>query len=246
MFKLTKPIVASAIIISLAACGTTPEKSDKNSQNQNVTQGTKSFDEKDLKMKSAAYLEQFQKNDFDQLYKNVTQEMTSKLPKEEFASKWRSLTSQLGPALNTESEVFNSKDKNGKVSITTVHRKNNLQTTFVYTKDGKVADIQTQMQPLIVKPKEGEKWEESSIKVGYNEKKLNGLLTLPKGIEKPPVAILLQGLVPIIWILSLAQALIVLLRILHTVWQKRELLLSVMTNALMPIRMMFLMWKQNI
>lgn len=193
MFKLTKPIVASAIIISLAACGTTPEKSDKNSQNQNVTQGTKSFDEKDLKMKSAAYLEQFQKNDFDQLYKNVTQEMTSKLPKEEFASKWRSLTSQLGPALNTESEVFNSKDKNGKVSITTVHRKNNLQTTFVYTKDGKVADIQTQMQPLIVKPKEGEKWEESSIKVGYNEKKLNGLLTLPKGIEKPPVAILLQG-----------------------------------------------------
>ncbi|AIW84531.1 prolyl oligopeptidase family protein [Bacillus mycoides] len=193
MFKFTKPIMASAIIISLAACGTTPEKPDKSSQKQNVTQGTKSFDEKDLKMKSAAYLEQFQKNDFDQLYKNVTQEMTSKLPKEEFASKWKALISQLGPALDTESEVFNSKDKNGKVSITTVHRKNNLQTTFVYTKDGKVSDIQTQMQPLIVKPEQGEKWEESSIKVGYNEKKLNGLLTLPKGIEKPPVAILLQG-----------------------------------------------------
>ncbi|MFF1291449.1 alpha/beta hydrolase family protein [Bacillus thuringiensis] len=79
------------------------------------------------------------------------------------------------------------------MSITTVHRKNNLQTTFVYTKDGKVADIQTEMQPLIVKPEEGEKWEESSIKVGYNEKKLNGLLTLPKGVEKPPVAIILQG-----------------------------------------------------
>ncbi|AFU17654.1 hypothetical protein MC28_F210 (plasmid) [Bacillus thuringiensis MC28] len=189
----TKPIVASAIIISLAACGTTPEKSNKNSQNPNVTQGTKSFDEKDLKMKSAAYLEQFQKNNFDQLYKNVTQEMTSKLSKEEFASKWKALISQLGPALNTELEVFNSKDKNGEVSITTVHRKNNLQTTFVYTKDGKVADIRTQMQPLIVKPEEGEKWNESSIKVGYNEKKLNGLLTLPKGIEKPPVAILLQG-----------------------------------------------------
>ncbi|MGG0646351.1 DUF3887 domain-containing protein [Bacillus mycoides] len=170
MFKFTKPIMASAIIISLAACGTTPEKPDKSSQKQNVTQGTKSFDEKDLKMKSAAYLEQFQKNDFDQLYKNVTQEMTSKLPKEEFASKWKALISQLGPALDTESEVFNSKDKNGKVSITTVHRKNNLQTTFVYTKDGKVSDIQTQMQPLIVKPEQGEKWEESSIKVGYNEK----------------------------------------------------------------------------
>lgn len=193
MFKFTKPIIASAIVISLAACGTTPEKPDESSQKQNVTQGTKSFDEKDLKMKSAAYLEQFQKNDFDQLYKNVTQEMTSKLPKEEFASKWKALISQLGPALDTESEVFNSKDKNGKVSITTVHRKNNLQTTFVYTKDGKVADVQTEMQPLIVKPEKGEKWEESSIKVGYNKKKLNGLLTLPKGIEKPPVAILLQG-----------------------------------------------------
>nr|WP_252195717.1 alpha/beta hydrolase [Bacillus mycoides] len=144
-------------------------------------------------MKSAAYLEQFQKNDFDQLYKNVTHEMNSKLPKDEFASKWNALISQLGPALDTESEVFSSKDKNGKVSITTVHRKNNLQTTFVYTKDGKVTDVQTQLQPLIVKPEKGGKWEESSIKVGYNEKKLNGLLTLPKGVEKPPVAILLQG-----------------------------------------------------
>ncbi|WP_081086076.1 alpha/beta hydrolase [Bacillus mycoides] len=193
MFKFTKPIVASAIIISLAACGTTPEKPDKNWQNQNVTQGTKNFDEKDLKIKSAAYLEQFQKNDFDQLYKNVTHEMNSKLPKDEFASKWNALISQLGPALDTESEVFSSKDKHGKVSITTVHRKNNLQTTFVYTKDGKVTDVQTQLQPLIVKPEKGEKWEEFSIKVGYNEKKLNGLLTLPKGVEKPPVAILLQG-----------------------------------------------------
>nr|WP_308033318.1 alpha/beta hydrolase [Bacillus cereus] len=144
-------------------------------------------------MKSAAYLEQFQKNDFDQLYKNVTHEMNSKLPKDEFASKWNALISQLGPALDTESEVFSSKDKNGKVSITTVHRKKNLQTTFVYTKDGKVTDVQTQLQPLIVKPEKGKKWEESSIKVGYNEKKLNGLLTLPKGVEKPPVAILLQG-----------------------------------------------------
>ncbi|MGH0588413.1 alpha/beta hydrolase family protein [Bacillus mycoides] len=119
--------------------------------------------------------------------------MNSKLPKDEFASKWNALISQLGPALDTESEVFSSKDKNGKVSITTVHRKNNLQTTFVYTKDGKVTDVQTQLQPLIVKPEKGGKWEESSIKVGYNEKKLNGLLTLPKGVEKPPVAILLQG-----------------------------------------------------
>ncbi|MDA1680938.1 serine aminopeptidase domain-containing protein [Bacillus cereus group sp. TH152-1LC] len=119
--------------------------------------------------------------------------MNSKLPKDEFASKWNALISQLGPALDTESEVFSSKDKNGKVAITTVHRKNNLQTTFVYTKDGKVTDVQTQLQPLIVKPEKGEKWEESSIKVGYNEKKLNGLLTLPKGVEKPPVAILLQG-----------------------------------------------------
>ncbi|MEK4934057.1 DUF3887 domain-containing protein [Bacillus sp. FSL M7-1345] len=108
-------------------------------------------------MKSAAYLEQFQKNDFDQLYKNVTHEMNSKLPKDEFASKWNALISQLGPALDTESEVFSSKDKNGKVSITTVHRKKNLQTTFVYTKDGKVTDVQTQLQPLIVKPEKGKK-----------------------------------------------------------------------------------------
>ncbi|MDT3496863.1 alpha/beta hydrolase [Bacillus toyonensis] len=193
MFKFTKPIMASAIIISLAACGTTPEKQDKNSKSQNVTQSTKSFDEKDLKMKSTAYLEQFQKHEFDQLYKNATHEMTSKLPKDEFATKWNTLISQLGPALDTESKAFSLKDKNEKVSITTKHRKNNLQTTFVYTRDGKVTDIQTQLQPLIVKPEKGEKWEESSIKVGYNEKKLNGLLTLPKGIEKPPVAILLQG-----------------------------------------------------
>ncbi|PSJ91327.1 permease [Brevibacillus fortis] len=119
--------------------------------------------------------------------------MASKLSKEEFAKKWNNLFAQLGSALDVESEAFNLDDKTGRLSITTVHRKFNLQSTFVYTENGKVSDIQSQLQPLIVKPQQSDKWAESSIKVGNSEKKLNGLLTLPKGIEKPPVAILLSG-----------------------------------------------------
>ncbi|TVX77597.1 DUF3887 domain-containing protein [Peribacillus simplex] len=193
MTKFFKPIIAGVIVASLSACTSTTTQPDEHSQNQNSTQGTQSFDEKTLKKRSAAYIEQFQKHEFDRLYENVTDEMASKLPKEKFASKWNDLLTQLGPSLGIESESFKLKDKNGRLSIITVHRKYNLQTTFVYTKDGKVADIQSQLQPLIVKPQQSDKWEESPIKVGYNEKKLNGLLTLPKGIEKPPVAILIQG-----------------------------------------------------
>ncbi|MFG0217094.1 serine aminopeptidase domain-containing protein [Brevibacillus porteri] len=190
MNKFFQPIIAGAIVLSLAACSTTPSMPNELSQNQSATQR---FDEKTLKVKSAAYLEQFQKQDFDQLYVNVTDEMASKLSKEEFAKKWNNLFAQLGPALDVESEAFNLDDKTGRLSITTVHRKFNLQSTFVYTENGKVSDIQSQLQPLIVKPQQSDKWAESSIKVGNSEKKLNGLLTLPKGIEKPPVAILLSG-----------------------------------------------------
>ncbi|WP_235560958.1 DUF3887 domain-containing protein [Bacillus sp. FJAT-28004] len=124
-----------------------------------------------MKKRSAAYLEQFQKHEFDRLYENVTGEMASKLSKEKIASEWNDLLTQIGPSQGIESEAFNIKDQNGISSITTVHRKYNLKSTFVYTKDGKITDIQTQLQPLIVKPQQSDKWEESSVKVGYNEKK---------------------------------------------------------------------------
>ncbi|WP_312113190.1 alpha/beta hydrolase [Brevibacillus reuszeri] len=190
MKKFFQPIIAGAIVLSLAACTMTPSEPNELPQNQSAAQR---FDENTLKVKSAAYLEQFQKQDFDQLYEIVTDEMANKLSKEEFSKKWNDLFAQLGPALNVESEAFHLDDKTGRLSITTIHRKFNLQSTFVYTENGKVSDIQSQLQPLIVKPQQSDKWEESSIKVGNTEKKLNGLLTLPKGIEKPPVAILLSG-----------------------------------------------------
>lgn len=57
---------------------------------------------------------------------------------------------------------------------------------------GKIVNQPT--STLSVEPEESDTWYEVPITLGYDpEKQLNGMLTLPKNMEAPPVAILIQG-----------------------------------------------------
>lgn len=47
--------------------------------------------------------------------------------------------------------------------------------------------------PLDVEPQVTDVWEEQPIQVGRSDKKLNGMLTLPRGNGRPPVVLLLPG-----------------------------------------------------
>lgn len=169
------------MILLLSAC----------SHSQNKTE-SKFSSATDLDKRSSLYVKQFSNDQFDQFY-DENKGIDKKIPKKTFAKEWKNLITEIGPNQGIKSKKNFTKNKNKKVSIETKHKKYNLKTTFTYTKEGKATDVKQKIEPLKVKPQKSDKWNESPIKVGYNEKKLNGMITLPKNEKNPPVAILLQG-----------------------------------------------------
>jgi dienelactone hydrolase len=68
----------------------------------------------------------------------------------------------------------------------------NIRITICYGSDGKPSSIWTSFAPKDPPdPQSTDKWEEVSVNVG--EKGLPGMLTMPKGVQKPPVVIMVQG-----------------------------------------------------
>lgn len=67
-----------------------------------------------------------------------------------------------------------------------------LDFMLAFNKDGELEGVMFQpAQDENIEPQETDTYKETSIKVG--EHKLNGMLTMPKNAEKPPVVILIQG-----------------------------------------------------
>lgn len=143
--------------------------------------------------RSLAYLSQFWQGNFAAFFHDLDEEEGHPIPKDTFAAQWGQLIQAFGP----QQQVLHTSvvQENGftSVEITTLHILRKLIITFLYTADGAVRRCSFQMAPLDVAPQTSELWEEHAVQIGQLEKKLNGLLTLPKGEAKPPVVLLLQG-----------------------------------------------------
>ena len=139
------------------------------------------------------YLSQFQKGEVDAFYQSVSEAFASQLPKEQFLSQWSSVIQMAGKQESVGEPVVETRNGQTAVTITSVYTLRRVENTFVYDDKGTVIGVYSRFLPLITSPQTTDEWEELPIQVGSGENKLNGLLTLPKGVKQPPVAILLQG-----------------------------------------------------
>lgn len=90
--------------------------------------------------------------------------------------------------LDTKSE----KQMNMTVTTTRMCFENgNLDFMLAFNKDGELEGVMFKPADEKIEPQETDSYKETSIKVGEHE--LDGMLTVPKNVEKPPVVILIQG-----------------------------------------------------
>lgn len=140
-------------------------------------------------------LEQFRGGDFDTLYTNVTETVAAQAPKDQLKISWDSLLSMLGAYEGVVSQESYSQQGMTQVVITEKYSLQNLQATFVYDADGKVAGLSftfpEERTPYV--PESADTYEEVSIQVGAESQKMDGVLTLPKNVEHPPVVVMVQG-----------------------------------------------------
>ena len=180
--------LTAALLLLAAGCASP-------SQSSSPDGASASYDADALKTRSTAYLADFREGAFDSFYADVSDELMKALPRDTFTAQLDTVFAQAGELEETLSQDFTEQDGYSVVVITERHAVKNLAARFVYDSEGKVGGIFFQFvaDKDLPEPQNTEDFEEIPVKVGYNEQKLDGLLTLPKGVERPPVVILVQG-----------------------------------------------------
>ena len=187
---MKKWLTVAVVVVLLVVSGCASK--DETNKDNTVTGETKK-EQNNWKQLGLNYLEQFNRGDFDIFYQNVTSEFGSQVSKEMFSTQWAAVAQMSGKMEKTLEQTMEEKDNSTVVTTTDLYTLRQVVTTFSFNSEGKVDGSYVKLLPLKTEPQETDQWEEHPIQIGLEEKKVNGLLTLPKNIENPPVVLLLQG-----------------------------------------------------
>lgn len=145
-----------------------------------------------LEKRASDYVSQFVKGNFSDFYKDCDAKFQQSITQDELVKGWDTIVQVTGTPGETLSNIY-IRQKGCDIVVSTISGTlYNIRVTITYSSDGKPAGIWTNYAPKDPPaPRSTDQWEEVSVKVG--EYKLPGMLTLPKGIQKPPVVILIQG-----------------------------------------------------
>ncbi len=178
-------------LVTLSACGRTRTQILPASAAQ-VSQAA--LDEDELKNRALTYVEAFRQGQFDSFYQEADEILKKTLPREQLEQKWNEIMTDARAYSGSESVQATQAGGKTRVQVTSVHGRYNVISDFIFSSEGMAEELSVKRGPLNVVPQAGEKWEEFPIQLGYDpEKLLNGMLTLPKHTDNPPVVILVHG-----------------------------------------------------
>ena len=187
-------LVSIATAAMFSACGSPAASSSSGSTAAEASRVSTTWNEQALKDQCAAYLEEFREGNFDSFYEAASDTLKAQLPLEKLMEQWSTAAATARVYSGGQTEQVLAQGEKAEVLVTSVHSRYNLQTSFTFTDESTVEALAFNIAPLIVAPESNELWEEFPITVGYDaQKPLSGLLTLPRNVENPSVAILVQG-----------------------------------------------------
>ena len=145
-----------------------------------------------LEKRNSDYASQFAKGNFNNFYEDCGDQLRQSITLDRLLKGWNTII-QITGAPGELLDSIHIKQSGGDAVVSSISGTlYNIAVTIHYDKDGKPSGIWTSYIPKNPPaPQSTDKWEEIAVKVGKME--LPGMLTLPKGVQKPPVAILIQG-----------------------------------------------------
>lgn len=149
--------------------------------------------DEEYRARSLAYLAQFGQGAFGPFLQALAEDYSGPVPKGSFAAQMEQVLRAFGPQQALLGCDVAREGAGTAVEVTSLHILRKLCFTFLYNERGDIARFDLKPAPLDVEPRSTDAWEEHPIRVGATGKKLNGMLTLPRGVERPPVVVLQQG-----------------------------------------------------
>ena len=145
-----------------------------------------------LERRTSDYISQFIKGDFSEFYKDCSDQVRQSITQDALLKGWNTVIQVTGTPGESLGSIYTRQIGYDVVVSTVAGTLYNISVTITYGDDGKPAGIWTSYAPKNPpKPQSADKWREVPVVVG--DMKLLGMLTLPKGVQKPPVVILIQG-----------------------------------------------------
>lgn len=154
--------------------------------------------ESELAKQSRVYAEQIVAGLFTPLMENLSEELFSQTTEESLQASWNSVAENLTGYQGVESVTESENGEYRNLLVTLRYSENQGRTIkFVYNREGKIAGLwfdqavlQNNGQDEI---SDSAAYKEEDITIGRPPYELKGKLTLPNGVEKPPIAILVSG-----------------------------------------------------
>lgn len=129
-------------------------------------------------------------------FRSTTDNFNSKIAKQldenGLKAAWDSTVAEIGEHIGEYSISSEVSGKHFVVKVIEEYEYNGLIVTIVYDDENMISGINLNYESIEKEPLTTDEFEEIAITIG-DEFPLDGILTLPKGVEKPPVVLLVHG-----------------------------------------------------
>lgn len=136
---------------------------------------------------------QMTERDFTKLYDTFTFAVKLQVPQATFQQTWDATVLSLGKFVKVYEVTEETTDKNHIVDVILQYENNGLRIKITYNTSGKIEGLRLNYTPIKTELVSNSKFTETEIAIGDGKEPLYGILTLPKGVKKPPVVILVHG-----------------------------------------------------
>lgn len=157
--------------------------------------GTASFDLAAAEAAASEAADRLKGGEYQSVADTFDATVAASLNAEQLKQSWEELLSNLGGYVERVSVTSEEQQGYFIVKVMERYEKNGLSIQIAYNPDGQISGLTTAYQKLDEDtPETTDTYAEEVITVsGDPNLPLDGLLTLPAGVEKPPVVILIQG-----------------------------------------------------
>lgn len=144
---------------------------------------------------STEYFNQMKDGNFDQIYEAFGTSIKEQMTKENLVKAWNDTIAKIGTFQSIQemdSETV-STDVANDISVIAHYEASGLRVRFIYDDAERITGLWFSYEPLPIVVTSSDMFEEIEISLGEAPYQLPGILTLPKGVDQPSVAILVHG-----------------------------------------------------
>lgn len=204
MKKISIFILLICLILTFTACKkndgkdeqvvpTQQEENQEPTTEEPVDMSDEVYDSEYYIKLSETFATQMASHDFETVTQCFSENVKSQLDSTMLKEVWETNVTPLGNFIRIHQSEFTSQDKYIVVCVLMEYEENGVLLTFTYNEDNEIDGLWLTYKEIEDELASNDKFEETSITLGNEPFILDGILTLPKNVDNPPVVILIQG-----------------------------------------------------